>query len=210
MPTRYLLLVLLVSAVCYGQPTSTGLAKTTGECSPAVTGNKNTFTINCAVDKEQGERMLAILNKILRNQLDPTAVMAKLDEIGKDVKNLSPRRLSEKQIADLQESVKNNCSRSSALINVTASNGNQEAQRYGMDFVNALRAAGCRADLILPIPGLRPDVIGVNIAVRNLKSIDAFAFDIKYALAAAGVPSRFALMEPEFFQPETFVLVIGA
>jgi hypothetical protein len=67
------------------QTTTTGNAETAGACSPAVTGNKNTFTINCGIDKKQGQKMLEILNKILANQLDPDAVMAKLDEILKAV-----------------------------------------------------------------------------------------------------------------------------
>src|ERR1700722_4203795 len=70
---------------CCAQTTTTGKAQTTGACSPAVTGNKNTFAINCGIDKKQGQKMLEILNKILANQLDPDAVMTKLDEILKAV-----------------------------------------------------------------------------------------------------------------------------
>jgi hypothetical protein len=37
--------------------------------------------MNCGIAKEQGEKMLAILIKVLANQIDPDAVMKKLDEI---------------------------------------------------------------------------------------------------------------------------------
>jgi len=78
-------LMFCVCPYCWGQTARTGTAETKGPCSPAVTGDKNTFTINCGIDKKQGQRMLDILNKILANQLDPQVVMSKLDEILKDV-----------------------------------------------------------------------------------------------------------------------------
>jgi len=83
---RYgLILFLLVAMPCWSQTNSTGKAETSGACSPAVTGSNNAFTINCAINKEQGQKMLVILNKILSNQIDPDAVMSKLDEILKAV-----------------------------------------------------------------------------------------------------------------------------
>jgi len=62
--------------------------QTGGPCSPIATGNNNTFTITCGIGKQQGDALLKIMNKILASQLDPDAVMKKLDEIGKDVKGI--------------------------------------------------------------------------------------------------------------------------
>jgi hypothetical protein len=70
---------------CKGQNT-TGKAETTGACSPAISGNNNQVSINCqGISKDQAAKMTSILNKILANQIDPDAVMAKLDEILKAV-----------------------------------------------------------------------------------------------------------------------------
>jgi hypothetical protein len=55
--------------------------KSTGPCSPPVNGNHNKVTIQCEVAPARGKQMVAILNRILANQLDPADVMAKLDEI---------------------------------------------------------------------------------------------------------------------------------
>ncbi len=87
-------LFLLTALPCLGQKSdSTGSATTTGPCSPAVSGNNNQFSINCqGISKEQGAKMLGILNKILQNQLDPQAVIAKLDEILKAVNPNLPTR----------------------------------------------------------------------------------------------------------------------
>jgi hypothetical protein len=75
------LLFLLVPVGCLPQ-TNTGKAETRGSCSPANTGNVGQITINCSgMSKAQAQKMVEILNKILANQLDPTQVMSKLDEI---------------------------------------------------------------------------------------------------------------------------------
>jgi len=77
----------IVSVSCLGQGATTGRAETTGPCSPAVSGNRNTFDIRCSVNSEQGKQILEILNKILKNQMDLTQVNEKLDEI---LKNINP------------------------------------------------------------------------------------------------------------------------
>jgi len=80
------ILLMLVALPCGSQDAKTGAAETSGICSPAVTGNNNQFTINCqGLSQEQGAKMLRILNKVLAHQLDPEAVMTKLDEILKAV-----------------------------------------------------------------------------------------------------------------------------
>ncbi len=72
-------LFLAFAAVPFCQ--STGTASTKGICSPAVTGSNNTFSITCGIGKQQGQKMIEILNRILADRLDPDAVMKKLDEI---------------------------------------------------------------------------------------------------------------------------------
>jgi hypothetical protein len=86
-------LLALVSLPCRSQKPNTPVQAETdeawakGSCSPAVTGQNEQFTINCqGMTKEQGEKMLGIVNKILADQLDPQLVAAKLDEIHKALK----------------------------------------------------------------------------------------------------------------------------
>ena len=73
-------------ACCQAQTTSG--AATQGLCSPANTGDRNIFNITCGIGKEQGDKMLAILNRIIGNQINPSAVMKKLDELQKDVERI--------------------------------------------------------------------------------------------------------------------------
>src|ERR1700691_1068403 len=80
---------------------ATGSATAKGACSPANTGNDNTFVIHCGIDKEQGAELIAIMNKILASQLNPVEVMAKLDEILRNMR--APRRLCNLQKSELAE-----------------------------------------------------------------------------------------------------------
>jgi hypothetical protein len=74
----------LTGAVC-AQTNNT----TTGACSPIVTQNRGPVTIECQGVPEALQRQLVdILNSILQKQLDPTAVMSKLDEIAKGMGDL--------------------------------------------------------------------------------------------------------------------------
>jgi hypothetical protein len=88
---RYsLIATLLITMPCWSQTTTTGQAQATGPCSPAVSGNNNQFTINCqGITKEQGAEFLKILNKISRDQLDPKAVLNKLNDIEKEVQGVA-------------------------------------------------------------------------------------------------------------------------
>jgi hypothetical protein len=91
---RYsLVVVLLISLPCWTQTLTTGQATTNTPCSVANSGNGNKIQINCGIGKEQGQKIIAILNKIVANQLDPDVVMAKLDEILKAVNPNLPTKV---------------------------------------------------------------------------------------------------------------------
>lgn len=85
-----LALLMFVTMPCWSQTRTTGKAETTGPCSPAVTGGNNQFTIKCegGISKQQGDALLKILNKILEDRIDPDAVMDKLSDIQKGVKEI--------------------------------------------------------------------------------------------------------------------------
>jgi hypothetical protein len=89
---RIVIVLWILTGVVWAQPpVSTGPASTTGTCSPANTGDHNVFNITCGIGKDQGDRMLGILNRILADQLDPTAVMGKLDELKREMDALKNR-----------------------------------------------------------------------------------------------------------------------
>src|SRR5690349_3211924 len=98
---KYGLILFLLSTVMSWSQTS-GTAESKGSCSPAVSGSHNQFTINCpGVSKEQIQKMLPILNKILAKQLDPDAVMKKLDDISAGVQEIQ-RRTGDRELTNAQ------------------------------------------------------------------------------------------------------------
>jgi len=81
---KVVLLFFLCATSLHAQ--TSGKADTSGPCSPAVTGNNNEFRITCSgLSKEQGQKILVILNRILANELDLKEVTAKLNEISRTV-----------------------------------------------------------------------------------------------------------------------------
>lgn len=131
------------------------------------------------------------------------------DKLSKIEQTVKGRHLSPEQMAALTIIARKSCDLL-PIINVTAANSNHEAQVYATDFVNALKAAGCKADLALPIPGLTPDVMGIHIGVRDTKSISPAAIELSKMLNASGVQFGFSPIKPDFFPDTQFVLVIGA
>ena len=119
------------------------------------------------------------------------------------------RRLSPIQTSVIRVEAAGFCSGGTSL-SVTAANANQEAQRYATDFVYALNAKGCKASLNLPIPGLRPEIVGVLIGVRNPAAIPSAATALGAILKKANIDFTFSRMEPDFFPADQLVLAIGA
>jgi hypothetical protein len=195
-----------ISLCAYSQSNASSVQKA-GNCSITTNGNGNNSTLVCNdLDRKVASQIKSILNGTERTEAALKMLSDKLDQI---IHNVSDRRLTPHQIHSLQVSARSICGVLPA-INVTASNGNQEAQRFAMDFVNAFKAIGCKADLALPIPGLRPDVGGVALGVRDTDTVDPQAHELDKILSDAGVQHSVRLMEPNFFPGENFVLVVGA
>jgi hypothetical protein len=135
------LILLAAPCFCLSQ-SSTGAASTKGNCSPAVSGNANQFKITCTgVNKEQGEKMLRLLNEILAKQLDPNAVMSKLSEISSGIQDIQRRTgdrvLSQSQQNAIAESLRNSPQSLSVIIL-----GDREANAYGKQLIGVLKDAG--------------------------------------------------------------------
>jgi hypothetical protein len=76
------LILFIVPCVGFAQnpSPSTGNASTKADCSPAVTGSNNNFKFSCGVGKEQGEKIIALLNQMLSKD-NTTVVIDKLNEL---------------------------------------------------------------------------------------------------------------------------------
>lgn len=133
-------------------------------------------------------------------------IIAKLNS---QIAPLQPRNLTPLEISQLEAAARNVCP-IRPRVGVTAANGSQEAQAYASEFVRIFKGATCDSDLDLPIPGLRPDVIGLHIGVRDVQHIPSGADAVAQILSAGGIKFDIGYMEPGFFPEAQFVLVVGA
>ncbi|MGA8764603.1 MAG: hypothetical protein WB562_17170, partial [Candidatus Sulfotelmatobacter sp.] len=87
--------------------------------------------------------MLAILNKILANQLDPDAVMAKLDDILKGVNELR-RSSGSRHLTDQQKAILISAMGPfrGAKVMITVPMNDPEAYHFAEDFSAVFRSAG--------------------------------------------------------------------
>ena len=132
-----------------------------------------------------------------------------IEKLNSQIAPLQSRRLQPSEISKMDAAARGLCPIGTRIA-VTAANGNQEAQMYASDFVRVFKAANCDSDLDLPIPGLRPDVIGLHIGVRDAQHISVGAAALAKILSAGSIKFDFAAIEPSFFPGADFVLVIGA
>lgn len=94
-----ILLLLLFSSFAMAQS-----ATTSGPCSPVAAQNSGSITINCpGISGEEGRKMLAILNRILVNQINPDLVMVKLDEIQHGVSSIESELAAKKMLEEEAE-----------------------------------------------------------------------------------------------------------
>ena len=119
------------------------------------------------------------------------------------------RKLTAEQKIQIATLARDFCSQL-GLVNVTAAQSNLEAQQFGLEIVSALRVAGCKSELALPIPGLTPDVVGVHVGVRNPADTPVGAKKLAQILSAANIKFSVTQIKPDFFSNDLFVLVVGA
>jgi len=76
------LLVIVFGIVAHCQETHTPtIATAKGTCNIANVGSNDRIEIKCAIGKEEAQKLIEIVNKILANQIDANLVMTKLNEI---------------------------------------------------------------------------------------------------------------------------------
>jgi hypothetical protein len=142
---------------------------------------------------------------------DLQAIALKLaQDMAAEAKEIAKHRRLSPEIATKMLPVARQFCRQIKRVPVTASNGNQEAQAYASDFVRFFKSAGCESELQLPIPGLTPDVQGLNIGVRTLANVPIEVGLIENVLAAGGIRYEVHPVTPDFFPNEPFVFVVGA
>jgi hypothetical protein len=188
-----LVMVLLLSSVGLAQQSNT----TSAPCSPIAPNNSGSITISCpGMSKEQGQKMIDILNKILANRVDTNAVMEKLDGclagVNQIVEKEAPRHITAQQ----QESIVRAISQfKGQRIGTVVNNSKRENLDYFNELKDVLVAAGWDVyERGIMISGQEP--LGVVITVGEKDRLYPAVQALVNAFEAAGiVPVAF------YFQP---------
>jgi hypothetical protein len=174
---KNLALTAVLAATSVSAQTQTGAATTRGACSPANTGDKNVFNITCGIGREQGDKMLAILNRIIDNQIDPSAVMSKLDEIQKGVDAIrdqaAPRTITDQDVAAVSKFLSQFPKQTVKLAFLSA---NEESRRLAERIRSMVLAAGWECEPASPLmPFATGPLPGIEIrAKEDTKAANGF------------------------------------
>ncbi len=149
-----------LSGACWapqGGRGSQGISQnTSGVCNPATVAGGN-VTITCqGLDPALIKQLHLVLNKIAANQLDPNAVLMKLDELRAEThdikvgvdeirKRQEGRRLSTDQKGLLVARLKSVATKSRIKIMMT--NSTPESTRFAEDFQGVFEAAGWAVEM---------------------------------------------------------------
>jgi hypothetical protein len=185
-----LILLLLVTARSAQAQTITVKQDTPGPCSVSVSGNHNRVFTCQGFDEKKASQILAIVNRIAANQLDPDVVMRKLDEIQKSLGDIqeanSPCRLMPEQRQKILAFLENQAKGVLVIsANITAS----DSRAYADQIAEVFRTAGwsVRVDNAI-ITG--PNIQGLWITVKDGRAPPISAGILHYALAAGGITTR--------------------
>jgi hypothetical protein len=184
----FALLVLLYGPVI-AQTQATGKAETKGACSPANTGNNNTFNITCqGIPEKLGAQLIDLLNRVAKNQSDAEAILGKLDGCLQGVKEVreqqTPWTLTDGQKADLKRILQG----TKAKVEVHVIPQDRNASLLGIDLMSVLKDSGWD----LSGPGgytndftLSPALVGVLLIVNHADFPEAAR--LQAALHAIGI-----------------------
>jgi len=160
--------LLLFAAITWAQQSS-GPAATKGACSPANTGNNNTFNITCqGIPDKLGAQLIDLLNRVAKNQAEAEAILTKLDGCLQGVKQVREQqatwRMSEVQQKDLRRLLAGHHAR----VLIYTIPGDRNAQTVGIDLIAALREFNESPDLpIITNYRLNAQLEGILVTVSH-------------------------------------------
>ena len=145
-----LLALLSLNAFAQKQPSVSG--QSSGDCSPNILANSSgvQFVCKTAIDEETSQKIVSLLNQILKKENRPTStdgINQKLDKILEFLKKGEPRRLTDSQKATLKDCLKSN----PGSFTISAIGNNQEAYTYASDFSEVFTSAGWKNQQTIPV-----------------------------------------------------------
>jgi hypothetical protein len=200
----------LVSPVMDGQSSQqVGPVTTTGTCSPVLIGNGEFRVVCPGLTKEQSDKMLELLNKILANQSDTKTFDAKLDAILAAVNNLQrPKLVLDDEHYKIL--VAGLVPLKGKTVSIFVHSGNADTMRLREQLIQA-----CKADDISvtdsgfgfanPPP---PDGVSITLG-KGVQSDSADVQNLAKALIGSGIAKQPVMTIPNIGPENTFGLLIA-
>jgi hypothetical protein len=159
------------------------------------------------INDEFGNQLVDVLNKMLRDRLDPQVVLAKLEEIEGTPDDGVARSVSDSQRQAIVQSL---AGKEAAQIAITAHPGVDDSAGYAKDIAAPLLMAGWQIEghqIRRAAPKEIEPVTGTAIVVRDRDAPPQKAVRLKAALGAAHIVALF-VADPSL-APDATVLWIG-
>ena len=169
---------------------------------------KGDVTINCTgISENFGNRLTAVLNRMLKDRLDPQAVLAKLDEIGSAPAAGVARSVSEDQRHLIMQSLSG---KPAAQIAITAHPAVGDSADFARELAAPLLMLGWRIEgneiRRVAVKSLEP-VHGVAVVVRDKAAAPDKARQLQAALNAARLNAP--LVSDPALAPDATMLWVG-
>ncbi|MGF7178743.1 hypothetical protein [Tunturiibacter psychrotolerans] len=190
-------IVILLIVAFYGLPTqsqttTTGRATSSGTCGvTSHSGNNDTINVfikNCGVGKEQGDKIIALLQEVLAGH-DLDTVNSKLDQLLKIAREGQTRRLSTEQI----ESIKNYLAKtpSTNFAGISFSSSDRDSTIYAGDFKDVFKEKNWPIDGPVWIGQVSPQFgVFVDVNGEDKDSPPKGAMDMITMLNSLGIPCK--------------------
>lgn len=159
------------------------------------------------INDDFGNQLVDVLNKIVRDRLDPQAVLAKLEEIDGIPAEGAARSVSDRQRQAIIQSL---AGKEAEQIAITAHPSVDDSAGYGKDIAAPLVMAGWQIEghqIRRAAPKALEPVTGVAIVVRDRDAPPQKAARLKASLSAAHIAA--ALVSDPSLAPEATILWIG-
>jgi hypothetical protein len=162
------IILALIASTCTGVESARVADSTSGSCSPIISENKASVTIQCSgISPQYSGQIVDALNRMLQSQIDPKLFVQKLDEVIASLQTLDKNNqniagsLKQETSKDPRKELANN------NLPWTADSLEHVANQRNMDLVDLFFAGGMPADV-------RDDVgefVIVNVANENSHNI---------------------------------------
>ncbi|MBA3914638.1 MAG: hypothetical protein H0X25_12495 [Acidobacteriales bacterium] len=164
-------MILALTSPCWPQTPATGKAETSGNCSPAVTGRNNQFTITCTnIPDKLRTQLFEILNRVAKNQADAETILSKLDGCLSEVKKVREKQALWLINPSQSQRMTNMLSGAKGKFKLLALMSDNNSMMFARQLLDTLVAAGWNSpdgNNVIVSPSYNTSLVGVHMRIDH-------------------------------------------